>query len=205
MNIDAITVCVDYSKYLALTIQNKTIFDRWLIVTVEQDKDTIALCKREGLEYCFSPRLYEGGPFCKGKAINDGLMQLRPQDWVCILDADTYLFPALRGAIEKANLNIDCLYGLYGRLLVKDEKELKAILSRDSIAKDELEHIGLMVGFFQMWHSSMRQFYPEQSIHAGLDDILMRDSYNIDRRLILPSYAIHIGEMWVNHKGVPRV
>lgn len=203
MKVDAITVCVDYSEYLALIVGNKAVFDRWMIVTVKQDKDTIALCEREGLDYCFSERLYEGGPFCKGKAINDGLMELRPQDWVCQLDADTYLFPALRTAIEEANLDSDCMYGLYGRLLVNDGAELKAMLDKEQISPDELEHVGLAVGYFQMWHSSMRQFYPEQSTHAGLDDILMRESYSLDKVKLFPSYAIHIGQMWVNHKGIP--
>lgn len=200
-NLDCITVCVDYSEYLALTVKNRVVFDRWMVVTVERDKETISLCEQEGIEYCFSSRLYEGGPFCKGKAINDGLLELQPKDWVCVCDADTYLFPSLRETIVKTKLDTDCLYGLYGRLLAKDKKELAEILERKEVSPSELNCIGLLIGFFQLWHSSMRKFYPEESTHAGLDDVLMRDSYATEKLIILPTYGIHIGEMWINHKG----
>jgi hypothetical protein len=203
--LDAITVCVDYSEYLALTVSNRAAFDRWMIVTVERDTDTIALCEREGLDYCFSDRLYEGGPFCRGKAINDGILQLdpRPSDWLVHLDADTYLFAeTFRNMVEETDLDPDNLYGLWGRYLVQNEDELKATLERTVIQTSELEHVKMLVGYFQMWHTSMREFYPEQSTHAGLDDILMRDGFTPNRWKFFPSYAIHIGPLWTNHKGV---
>jgi len=202
INITAITVCVNYSDYLNLVLPNKYIFKKWLIVTIPEDKQTIELCQRYSLDYCFSERIYENGPFCKGKAINDGILQLDPQpsDWLCVVDADTYLFPSIIEVLANTKLDKDYIYGLYGRVCVKDEDEFLQLLESNKDISDSLEHICLLAGFFQLWHSSIRPFYFEESTHAGLDDILMRDSYG-HRTKFLPCYAIHIGELWINHKG----
>lgn len=203
-SLDCITVCVNYAKYLKLTIDNRRLFNRWLIVTAEHDQDTIKLCKEYDLQYHISERLYEDGPFCKGKAINDGILKLDPKEWVCIVDADIFLFiDALKIIFEQVDFKTDHLYGLYGRLLVKDEDELKVRLKNEAnvVELNELDCIDLLVGFFQMWHRSMRKFYPEESKTAGLDDILMRNGYDESRRVALPSYCIHIGEPWINHGG----
>lgn len=202
MKIDALTVCINYSDYFQHVVHNAKEFDTFTVITIPEDEDTIQVCQANEINYCFTSRIFEGGPFCKGKAINDGLEQINPQDWVCLLDADTYLLP---GTIEKLKqkerFNIDCLYCLYGRYQVNSLKELEELFRIGKINKDDLEHVGLMVGYFQMWHSSMRKLYPEESPHAGLDDLLMRDSYHQDNRKILPAYTLHLGPLWKNHKG----
>lgn len=205
MQINAVTVCVDYAHYLKLTVSNRETFNRWIIVTIEDDKDTINLCKEHDLEYIYSERLYEGGDFCKGKALNEALIKL-PLDWVAQVDADTYIFPsALKQITEGHVFQEDVLYGLYGRFMVDDEEQLKEYLSRDKLYLDEVEDVQILTGFFQMWHRSVRPFYPEESTHAGLDDILMRDSFKRDKWEFLPTCGIHIGPQWINHKGVVNV
>lgn len=93
MNIDihAITVCVNYSHLFKFCIPNKRFFKRWLIVTVEEDFDTIELCKKHNLEYIFSKNLYKR-QFSKGAAINEGFDHLGyKQDWYLHIDADVLL------------------------------------------------------------------------------------------------------------------
>jgi cellulose synthase/poly-beta-1,6-N-acetylglucosamine synthase-like glycosyltransferase len=203
MKINGITVCVDYSDMLELTIPNRHLFDKWTIVTIERDTPTIDLCKKFDLHCVFSDRLYDGGTFCKGKAINDGLLAANPQDWVCLVDADSLLFAShLRTFLEETQLDTDCLYGVMGRLLVKDKDGLdEALGNLKNITEKDLTHVKLLVGYFQMWHSSMRPLYPEESHNAGLDDVLMRDGYDQKKWRYLPTYSIHIGEMWKNHNG----
>lgn len=197
--INALTVCINYSDYLSCILSNSQIFDSWTIITIPEDEGTISLCRENNIHYCFTSRIYECGPFCKGKAINDGIMQLEgPLDWLCVVDADTFLFPTLKDIISESHLNKDHLYGLYGRLCVRSMKEIEEI-DPDKV-ESRLEHVGLVPGFFHLWHSSIRPYYFEESSHAGLDDILMRDSYE-GRVKILPAYCVHIGELWVNHKG----
>ena len=71
MNIDihAITVCVNYAHLFKFCIQNKHFFKRWVIVTIEEDTDTINLCKENNLEYIISKTLYNR-QFSKDEAIN---------------------------------------------------------------------------------------------------------------------------------------
>src|ERR1044072_8070846 len=49
MKLSAVTVCVHESDRLACTLANRDQFERWLIVTVPKDRDTIALCRQHGL------------------------------------------------------------------------------------------------------------------------------------------------------------
>lgn len=204
MRIDAITVCVDYAKYLKMTISNKVIFDSWTIVTVDRDKETQQLCRDNNLPYVISDRLYaDGAPFAKARAINDALSVVSPTDWVALVDADIYLYPeAFKAIRETVRFNPDCLYALNGRVLVDDYDHLLATIQRNDIKRSELIHADLLAGFFHMWHSSIREFYPEEGLTAGLDDIIMRDSFSVENLKVLPTFGVHIGEMWVNHTGV---
>ena len=93
MNIDinAITVCVNYGNYLKYCISNKRFFKRWIIVTVEHDIETIDICKKNGLEYIISKKLYSR-QFAKGCAINEALEYIGyNEDWYLHIDADVLL------------------------------------------------------------------------------------------------------------------
>lgn len=91
INIHAITVCVFYSQYLKHCITNKRFFKRWVIVTVEDDVDTINLCKKHNLEYIFSKTLYTR-TFGKGCAINEAFDYLgKDKEWYLHIDADILL------------------------------------------------------------------------------------------------------------------
>ena len=49
IDINAVTVCINFSHYLKHCISNKKYFKRWVIVTHEDDTDTIKLCKDNDL------------------------------------------------------------------------------------------------------------------------------------------------------------
>jgi hypothetical protein len=88
IDIYAVTVCVNYAHLFKHCIPNKRFFKRWVIVTVEEDKDTIKLCEDNDLEYIFSKTLYER-KFFKSGAINEGLNYLgHDHDWYLHIDAD---------------------------------------------------------------------------------------------------------------------
>jgi hypothetical protein len=57
--VEAVTVCIYYSDFLKYCINNKKYLDRWIIVTVEDDLDTIQLCKNNSLEYIFSREAFK--------------------------------------------------------------------------------------------------------------------------------------------------
>ena len=200
--IDAVTVCVNYADYLQHVISNKECFDSWTIVTVEQDRETIAVCEANNIDYLFSDRVLMDGGFHKGKAINDAISVVDPQEWICLIDADTLLKPRAFNTIRpKLPVTPDHIIGIHGRFQVDSVAELSAALQREEIYASELEHVQMLVGFFQMWHSSRIKFYPEEYPHAGGDDVIMRESYSQNNWRFFPSYAIHLGPMFKNHKG----
>ena len=91
IDIYAVTVCVNFSHYLKYCISNKRFFKRWVIVTHEDDKETIKLCKKHDLEYIFSKKIYTR-TFNKGAAVNEGFNYLgKDKEWYCHIDADVLL------------------------------------------------------------------------------------------------------------------
>ena len=56
--LEAVTVCIYYSNFLKYCVNNKKYLDRWIIVTVEDDVDTIEICKAYSLEFVFSTRAF---------------------------------------------------------------------------------------------------------------------------------------------------
>ena len=91
IDIHAVTVCVNFSHYLKYCISNKRFFKRWVIVTHEDDKETIKLCKKHDLEYIFSKKIYTR-TFNKGAAVNEGFNYLgKDKEWYCHIDADVLL------------------------------------------------------------------------------------------------------------------
>ena len=57
MEINAITVCVNYAHLFKHCIPNKRFFKRWVIVTTKEDTDTINLCKENNIEYIFKIKI----------------------------------------------------------------------------------------------------------------------------------------------------
>ena len=91
IDLHAVTVCVNFSHYLKHCVSNKRFFKRWVIVTYEEDEDTIKLCKDNDLEYILSEKIYER-TFNKGAAINEGFNYLgKDKEWYCHIDADVLL------------------------------------------------------------------------------------------------------------------
>jgi hypothetical protein len=129
--IEAVTVCVDYSDFLAYSMLfNKPQFDRWVVVTSPTDEATRRLCEYHDIEYVVTTSMYGQEPtlvghgklykppFAKGDAINDGLAVLERTGWVVHIDADIVLPPRARDMIELAGLDDNYIYGI-DRLMSK--------------------------------------------------------------------------------------
>jgi len=113
MYLEAVSVCVGYSDFLAEALQfNRPLFDRWLIVTAPQDEETRDLCHRHNLETLVTDDFYRGGTdFDKARAVDRGLQQLSHRDWVLHVDGDVVLPPHTRTTLAAADLDPQCLYG----------------------------------------------------------------------------------------------
>src|SRR5579859_5826178 len=113
MKIEAVTVCVNYSDFLAWAIPwNKGFFERWIIVTDSRDTATQRLCDYHHVQYAVTDDFYKDErAFVKGAGINAGLAQLDRDGWVVHLDADIVLPPRTRDLLQRADLRPDHVYG----------------------------------------------------------------------------------------------
>jgi hypothetical protein len=166
MKIEAVTVSINFSDYLREIVRNKSLLDRWLIITHKDDKDTINLCKSFKLEYMLTKKIYENNAqFAKGKAINEGLQCLDRDDWILHLDSDILLPQNFRKYLNNISLDTHTMY--WTDRYRKDGSRVHRSVSA--------------LGFFQLWHSSETKVYPEQSHNAGYDDLLHRDFFENDK------------------------
>jgi hypothetical protein len=144
MNIDAITVSIDYSDYLEQIVSNKDKFDRWLIVTHWSDKKTIEVCKNHNLEYILSKEIYANGScFAKSRAINEAIHYLNPQDWLCVVDSDSLLPNDFRTVVDSGVNDKEAIYGCI-RYTVEGVKKVENF---------DGSYV-YPAGFFQLWHTS---------------------------------------------------
>ena len=217
MKIEAITVCVNYSDFLAASLPvNRRQFDYMCVATDSKDGPTVQTCYREKVS-CLPMRLCEvaGGVFSKTLAINEVLGNIFTEDvdWVCVLDADTVLPLNFRETIMQCArvgaLDPTCIYGIdrlmcrsyeawtkyIGRLRHPDPR---FVTTEDFPIGKRYSHFGrdgwAPMGFFQMWNprgSGIRQ-YPEGDAMA-LCDLKFAQKWPRAKRVLLPEIvAVHL-------------
>jgi hypothetical protein len=113
MRIEAITVCVDYSDFLAETLPHVVSqVDDLVVVTTPEDKRTRQLCYQYGVRCLPTLCFYrEDAKFNKARGINYGLANLALNDWVLHIDADIVLPHRFRQILESTELDTRKLYG----------------------------------------------------------------------------------------------
>ncbi len=208
MIVEAVTTCVDYADYLAVSLpRNRSHFDRIVVVTSEGDAATHALCAQLDVPRWICPpaRLTLHGSFNKGCAINDGLRQLSRKEWIVHLDADIVLPDGFRAALEAraAELDPQSLYTM-PRSGCPSWADWERFLATGEAAP-MLFQDGL--GYFQMVHAradrlaSGTTFYPESYGHPELTDLLFSRRFLANRRNVLDMRCIHLGPHEVNWRG----
>ena len=78
MKIEAVITCSNYSDFLAHTLPlNRSLFDRLVVVTSPEDRETQRVCEYWHVECLKTDRMEtHWGRFKKGRGINDGLAKL---------------------------------------------------------------------------------------------------------------------------------
>ena len=204
MIVEAITTCVDYADYLAVSLpRNRAHFDHIVVVTSEQDAATQALCAQLDVSCWICPpaRLALHGSFNKGCAINDGLRRLSRKDWIVHLDADIVLPGEFRTALEARSAELDpqSLYTM-PRAGCPTWADWERFLATGEAAP-MLFQDGL--GYFQMVNAraDRKLFYPESYGHPELTDLLFSRRFLANRRHVLEMRCIHLGPHEVNWRG----
>lgn len=210
--ITAITTCVNYDDYLAITLPlNRDLFQQFYVITTEEDKATQQLCERYNATAVITDRFYHNGAnFNKGKAINQVLHQLE-DTLVCHLDADVIL----PQEIKNVTVDPEIIYGC-PRLMCPDMASWKNYLQTKSVEnwtkyKAQFFRVGrevyrkyLPIGYMQLFHLSNlteKPYYPETSKNAGESDV--RFSLKWDKHTCLDELvAIHLPVLGNSREGV---
>jgi hypothetical protein len=217
MKLEAVTVCIGYADFLAETVvHNQGNFDRWVIVTSPDDRETIELCRRRNLQVVTTTDHARDGKFNKGRAISLGLNYLSADAWVLHLDADVVLPNQARQMLEVAHLDPTCIYGA-DRICLQSWDEWQELL-RSGYLNDQHgyqlccnpylkksigtrvirgRHGYVPIGFFQLWnyrdgvHSGFRwKDYPDSNDDAAHSDIKFSLHWDRRKRLLLPEIIV---------------
>ena len=132
MKLQAVTVCINYADYRECIVANGRYFDRWVVVTVCEDKATRAVCARHGIEVLLSRTLRADGKDFdaatnKSRALNEGLEALDPEGWVVIVDSDVLLPRHFRERVAALPLEKGCLYAAAGRKICEDRETFEML------------------------------------------------------------------------------
>jgi hypothetical protein len=217
--LEAVTVCMDYSDFLAETLpHNMQHFDHMVVITSDEDRETRELCDHLGVE-CRTTNVHKrsGDKFAKSRAIDYGLAYIRADDWVVHLDADIWLPPMTRHILTHMNLDHDSIYGIdrvncvgYDRWDKFLAGERRGASRHQHIrncltvpppfpmgARISIKHYGgfIPIGFFQMWNAGRHpnRRYPLHHGGAERTDVLHSLQWPEEhRRLLAEIIGIHL-------------
>jgi hypothetical protein len=217
LRIEAITVCVGYGDFLAVTLaENLPLVDDLVVVTTESDTETRAVCRKHSVHHILSDEHERGGPFNKGRMINRALDQIGAQDWILHLDADIVLPRKFRQLVDWAHLDERKIYGADRCNVVGWDKwqRLKQYAGAwDNHAHEcghwfhpELQvgsrwvsklHGYVPIGFFQLFHGSdtVRGGYHQKPYRHGHGDAARSDvqfalQWDRRQRAVLPEVIV---------------
>lgn len=205
--LEGITICVDYADFLDVTLHhNLHHFDEFVVVTTHADKATQAVCEKHGV-YCVKTDAMQerGDYFNKGLGINLGLAHLRHHGWLLHLDSDIVLPDRFRTVLNKARLDESCIYGA-DRMNVTSREQYDKLCNHTHF-KRQFHHKYLVnapghlplgarllhneygycpIGYFQLWHNSMKNRYPVNQGSAEHTDVLFSLQWEVQNRRLLP-------------------
>ena len=152
--LEAIIVCVNYSDLLSITLpRNIEYFDKVIVVTKEDDLDTINLCKNMDKVHVVTTDAFNhnGAKFNKGLAINVGYKFLEHKEFVMNLDADILLPMNFREDFFKLNPDPEFGYGCR-RFDIPTKEDLDDILNGRKSPNDYILFRGSGYGYLFITH-----------------------------------------------------
>ncbi len=224
MKLVAVTICINYSDYLACVVANRAHFDRWVVVTVREDRATHELCARYGIECINSALLQPDGKDFhavdnKGPVLNEGIAHVLSADadamisqpsalnsqpiWAVVLDADVLLPRYFGERVRAMPLEAGCLYAMGGRKVCETREQFEML--RECEPWDRLvARNSQAIGYFNLFAlEALPNRYPIRTGKEGSahDDFLFTTSFAPSKRRVLPFTAIHLGEYGRNWGG----
>ncbi len=180
---EAVVVCDRYSDFLRCTLPaNKHLFDRIVVVTSAEDRDTQRICEFHHVECIKTDALNSRwNRFCKGAGINEGLSRLDRDGWVVHLDADIWLPPQTRLLLQNANLDPSMIYGI-DRFCVKGYAQWDQFLERPALQHecDAYVHLNAFPLGTRVTSKDGGDIFPSASSRCGVPRVSGIDEYPVE-------------------------
>ncbi len=218
--IETVTVCVGYADFLSESArENRSLFDRWIIVTRSSDEETREVARKYSLECILCDEGEKEGEFNKGWLIERGLQHTSSVGTRIHLDGDIILPKAFRHLLNAAHLREDTIYG-WDRVMVKSWEEWQKLKKsgwldnchdyHNRLRFPEGIHVGTRwvdkdmgwcpIGHGQLWHSSNDQWrgirsrrYPARHNDACRSDVQQALLFDREKRALIPEIiAVHL-------------
>lgn len=214
MYLEAVTVCVNYSDFLAHTLPyNKHHFNHLVVVTTPEDIDTQRVCQYYNVQCVITDEFTKHGDvFNKARGINVGLGYLSKKDWVIHLDADMYLPPLTRHILERISLDNKNIYGI-DRMMCPNFEAWQSFITNPKPLHTGWVYIHPMpfpmgvrigeymsegyepIGFFQMWNPIGSNIFEYPNEHGSADrtDVIFAKKWKRKNRVLIPEIiGIHL-------------
>ena len=208
----AITVCVDYSDFLAVTLPyNRQHYSEYWVVTTDKDKLTHAVAEQYNCRIYSTDSFFKFGPntFAKWCGLEEGLKMMGKHGWINILDADILLPKnADFGWLLPENVNTltTPLRHMYDTLYMR-ESELYIPKEQDWW-KYKLHHNQReWAGFCQIFHASAKclqgegPWFEQNWQHCGGADSIFQDRWCTENKIRPTWNVLHLGETLTNWFG----
>lgn len=190
----AITVCVDYSDYLAITLpKNRWFFDEYMIVTTPTDTDTLKIAVDYQCQTFVTNVFYDNAVFNKWAALEMGLTSLGRDGWLCLMDADIVWPPPF--SVEEFELKEGNLYvpQRYNSLTYTTDWSGLPCLDEEFAGYCQMFHASDPVLGNPPWHENWK--------HAGGADSFFAKKWPPSRQLRPPFRVLHLGQSGLNWCG----
>ena len=231
MNLQAVTVSVNYSDFLVHTLEeNHKLFKKWIIITDKKDTATKQLCEKyiHHNVICVQTDVFydNGAKFNKFAGINEGLKLVDDDAWVLFLDSDIAIHDHLNWILKHIGLEKDCIYGVdrvncQGLAAWENHKKVRDLVVDNWLLTDGFFKFGARLvhyygyengdgqfagwnplGFFQLAHRSSFVRYPDNTLGADHCDLLFARLFPRNKRVHIPeTLVIHLESEDV-HKAV---
>lgn len=208
---NCITVCVDYSDYLALTLPvNRSHFEYYTVVTTSNDKDTKAVAIDNECLVFETNAFYENGAhFNKWLALEQGLDYMGRFNWLCVLDADIVLPRNTLSAVSE--LDTENLYVPRRRMYdgLPDQDQVRnAVVNENFWVNYPLDPcVKNFAGYCQIYYAesdllkSLQNWYPVNWLHAGGGDTEFESIWPPNNKIRPDFEVLHLGPRGIDWCG----
>lgn len=194
----AMSVCIQYSDYLAQTLpNNRPLFSAYYIITERSDTETIKLAQAYKCILLFTDQKNaKGASFNKSGMLHAAqhfVHKRHSYSWIVVVDADIFLPANLWKLIDVHGLNKNGIYGISRKTYNTHADYVAGRVSSEDVCE-----LGV-IGYFQLYWNKSKYYEPWSMNCSKCDMTFMKAFRHV--RAFTSIYCFHFGEKNTNWDG----